>query len=390
MDAQYHTPAEVGRIAELDTPVLRNVQITQSYFELSAALARRFGSGANWCTFATWASKQAGQTMRKEDLSRALEQAMTDTPAAREAAAELTALIRLKDPKKDATAVRKLIWEALNPGAAMERASDAVGRGNQKVYAEIGRAFAGFIESCADDPAPDPDKIARFCDTLRDGDPPDGQRYLRRAFTHYYQALFAAEPKARAEWLLLANLEIGFHEQTRLQPEIAEALEASVIDPNQFTRRLLSALFPHSSWIVYAGLLLMRLVGSRTQLDLVSERFFTEIRHRIRRFLTDHLMVLCFPKGQRLRLGEDLQAAFPENLRHLANPELLALLQQIDPTPDSLHNTGAVDWADLKERIHFIADMFRCYHESADLLEPPFSAEQVAEMKAGNVPAGEL
>jgi hypothetical protein len=31
--------------------------------------------------------------------------------------------------------------------------------------------------------------------------------------------------------MLLANLEIGLHEQTRLQPEIAAALDAPLLDP---------------------------------------------------------------------------------------------------------------------------------------------------------------
>ena len=72
MSHEYPAPTEVDRIAALTDPVLRNLLITQSYHELSRVLADRLG-GANWCTFATWASKQAGQTIRKEDLSRALE-----------------------------------------------------------------------------------------------------------------------------------------------------------------------------------------------------------------------------------------------------------------------------------------------------------------------------
>ena len=54
-------------------PVLRNLYITQCYCELSNAFAKRTGMMSNWCTFATWASKQAGQTIRSEDLKRTLE-----------------------------------------------------------------------------------------------------------------------------------------------------------------------------------------------------------------------------------------------------------------------------------------------------------------------------
>ena len=50
-------------------PVVRNLRITQCYHALSAAVAERISPGANWCTFATWASRQAGQTIRGEDFA---------------------------------------------------------------------------------------------------------------------------------------------------------------------------------------------------------------------------------------------------------------------------------------------------------------------------------
>src|SRR3712207_6973910 len=55
--------------------------------------------------------------------------------------------------------------------------------------------------------------------------------------------------------------------------------------------------------------------------------------------------------------------SFPATLREITNPDLRLLLERIDPTPDSLRETGAVDWADLPDRLHFILDLFRCYQE---------------------------
>ena len=86
MTDTFPTVAEVDRIAALGDPAIRNLQITQCYYELSAALAERTGLSANWCTFATWASKQAGQAIRKEDLARTLENALDTAPAATQAA----------------------------------------------------------------------------------------------------------------------------------------------------------------------------------------------------------------------------------------------------------------------------------------------------------------
>ena len=53
-------------------PVLRNLEITHCYWRLAQAVARRTGVGANWCTFATWASRQAGSTIRGEDAEELL------------------------------------------------------------------------------------------------------------------------------------------------------------------------------------------------------------------------------------------------------------------------------------------------------------------------------
>lgn len=382
--------AEVDRIATLRDPVVRNLQITQCYHELAAALARRTGPYANWCTFATWASKQAGQTIRKEDLIRLLEQRLMAGPTALQAAATLAAVAQQTGAHRDLEGVGPQVWRALNPAAAVERASAAVARGNQKVFAEIGREFARFAAACQNDPAFDADHIARFCAALRPGDPPDGQGYLRQAFARYYQTFFETDPKARAELMLLANLEIGLHEQTRLQPEIAAALEASVGDPAQVMRDLLKVLFPWRGWPAYAFLLVMRLIGRPTPLEAAINQLITVVRQQARRLLTEHMMSLGFPHGIRLGLGDDLRAEFPEALRQLAHPELHSLLQRIDPTPDSLRETGAVDWADLPDRLHFIADLFRCYAAAPELAEPPFTPLQVADIKAGRQPGGPL
>ena len=66
------TVQDVRRIAAIANPVLRNLEITHCYGRLSAAMVQRTGRCANWCTFATWASRQAGRTIRGEDLIETL------------------------------------------------------------------------------------------------------------------------------------------------------------------------------------------------------------------------------------------------------------------------------------------------------------------------------
>lgn len=377
------TEEEVRAIAALQEPVLRNLQITQCYFELSQAMKMRTGACANWCTFATWASRQAGQTIRKEDLLRAWERLFT--PATDRALNDVAT-----ETQREEEDIRQRLWAVLDPVNIINHASDAVARGNQKVFAEIGLEFARFLAICGQDGSYDENKLTLFCKELRDGDPPDGQGYLQQAFTWYYKAFFEPNAKKRAELILLANIEIGFHEQTRLQPEIAEALNASIPEPVPLLRQLLQALFPYRAWLVYTLLLLMRWIGKPLQLDVKLQRLVAASRRRLRLFLTKHMMVLCIPEGKYLKLGEDLHAVFPESLLHVSNVDLQALLQRVDPTPDSIKASGALDWADLPDRLHYIVDLFRCYHEAPDLLEAPFTPKQTNAIKEGQVPEGVL
>ena len=62
----------------------------------------------------------------------------------------------------------------------------------------------------------------------------------------------------------------------------------------------------------------------------------------------------------------------------------------MDPTSDSLHGSGAEDWADLADRMHMILDLFRQQHENAALFQPPFTAEQLQAMAGGRAPDGNL
>ncbi|MCC6412361.1 MAG: hypothetical protein IT270_11920 [Saprospiraceae bacterium] len=366
----YTTIAEVDRIAQMPDPVLRNKQITRSYHDLSLEIAKRTGPCANWCTFATWASRQAGQSIRKEDLLHALEDHLGSVPSLGQSINHLIEGLLAKGSRLNKQAITKLVWETMDPKAAMDRASDAVARGNQKVYAEIGREFARFLETCANDNTYDVESINHFCSPLRSGDPPDGQRYLKQAFRRYYEAFFEPDDKRKAEMILTANIEIGFHEQTRLQPEIAEALETAVVDPAQFKDKLLTTLFPSQSWMQSLSWMFSSIFGKPSPVDAAADAFAMEARHRIRQFLSIRMMELDLP-NRHMRLGYDLNTAFPSSLLHLSYPDLLELLKNIDPTPDSLNMTGAVDWADLHERLHFIADMFRCFQEEQALVFTP-------------------
>ena len=375
----------IDRIAGLTDPILRNLQITQCYYEISQAIANFIGSSANWCTFATWASKQAGQTIRQEDLLRAFETCFDTSPVITTALEELQHNLRMLGANLSLRLSHEALLGVLNPKAAFDRAGDAVARGNKKVFEEIGREFARFIEAFSQAEFFDRDKIRRFCDALRPGDPPDGQRFLGEAFAAYWAARFRTG-KGQMELMLLANICAGYHEQVRLQPEIAEALNATLGDPVELRHKLIRVVLPafylrargrvlrhHSSW-----------------LDDLFDRLAKEANRLMRQVITDHLMTLHLSGEDTLRLGSDLNGAFPSLLQTVNNTRLREILTHVDRTTDSLNGTGAQDWAHFGERMHFIADFFRRYQEQHFLFDPPFTTEQAAHLKTGIRPSGRL
>lgn len=71
----------------------------------------------------------------------------------------------------------------------------------------------------------------------------------------------------------------------------------------------------------------------------------------IRQVIIAHLMTLQLLGGEVLRLGQDVSTPFPQALEQVLNSKLRDLLVQTDTTPDSLSESGALDWADFKERM---------------------------------------
>jgi hypothetical protein len=53
-----------------------------------------------------------------------------------------------------------------------------------------------------------------------------------------------------------------------------------------------------------------------------------------------------------------------------------------------VRGSGADNWSDLNDRMHFIADLFRAYQEWPQLFDPAFTPAQVLEIKAGRKPDG--
>ena len=144
------TVNEIETIAAIHEPVLRNLLITQCYSDISKAFAQWGGSRANWCSFATWASKQAGQTIRKEDLKQTMRLLIQRDP---EIGNMLNIIARLAKAAGATVSFEELkkSTAGILVSTAVTRASEAVSRGNKKVFEEIAPVFSRFLITCGGD-----------------------------------------------------------------------------------------------------------------------------------------------------------------------------------------------------------------------------------------------
>ena len=215
----------------------------------------------------------------------------------------------------------RLTAQLHTPFDAFERTSDAVARGNRKVFEEVGLQFARYLAEVPPDAGAESPQLRAFLGGLRPGEPPDGQRYLAQAFTRYARA-GATPPAQRAQLLLLANLEIGMHEQTRLQPEIRESLDSPYAVSQDLDRRLVRALLPW--WRRPVPRVLAAPAGT------LGARAQREVADMVREIITRSLMVMSLP-GRVLLLGARMDEPFPDALRDLTDAELTALFARFAP-----------------------------------------------------------
>jgi hypothetical protein len=375
--------ADVARVAAIGNRVIRNLEITQSYAELSEAMRARTGDAANWCTFATWASRQAGGTIRGEDLVDRLDRRLRLPEDGVSPLRSLTRRLLRKGLFEPETRLGRVVAAIHTPFDAFERASDAVGRGNQKVFAEIGREFARFLGTVPPTAGPESDAFRAFAAGLRPGQPPEGQDYLREAFAHYQQPQDETAG-VRTGWMLLANLKIGLHEQTRLQPLIAEAVDAPLTTVADLGGRVLRVLLPRA--LVWPGAVRVPLVWAT---GAVAWPVWTAATRITREVVTEVMMVLTLP-GAVLSLGRNLDAPVPAVFAGAPHPALDAFVRQHDPCAPGVGDCAAHDWTELPQRMHYILHLFRAYAAEPSLFSSPFTAGQVTAFRDGTVPDGRL
>jgi hypothetical protein len=407
---------DVERIIGLDEePVLRNLLITQCYHDLSQELTALFGrENANWCTFACWASKTAGKFIRKEQVPERFRATLEQPELYREPLETINMKLDEAAPGTTGVADREpLTLEALPldeiAKVIVENVSNIIAEGNLIVFAEVGRLFAEMLRTFKGGTVADDAKLAAFLSGLREGaSDAGGQSTLRDAVSHYYLAMFEGEVTRKAELMLLANAQVGLHEQTRLQPYIAASLDAPV---DVVTELVTDSLLEF----------LKRTGQSVDDLDELVKPIVDRVRELWREFSTEHLMTLELPDGV-LHLGRDLpappgQPLYPQALRTIRLPELLALIRRFAPEeevgglrgfalrlklrlwrllaaigigPASAAGSEAVNWAHLPDRTRYIIQLFRSRQQQDTLFDQPFNAEQRAAILDGLLPDGPL
>jgi hypothetical protein len=368
------TLAEIERITREPNASLRNLLITQKYHELAAAIAAVIGNGnANWSSFATWASKTAGQSIRGEEVPEEVARALRDE-------AEIEPLLAAFTKPFPLLGWLKLNFDVFDVArAVVKEVSDQIAAGNLKVFAELAPLFARFAYMFAEPSRCQAGALDAFVAGLRPG-PVDrgGQDALKLAFTSYVAAAGAGTTKERAELTLYGNVLIGLHEQTRLQTHIQGGIDAP-LSPDVYRN-----LRAGTVW----GLPILRwMFGRRLRL------LYAGIREAWERIATRHFMRLALPNCGSMSLGADIVVAgrpFPADLEPLHHPELIALIKTYDPSLETLRGSGARNWTDLRNRMAFIADLFRSHHCDPALFTPPFAPEQVTAMRAGRMPTGAL
>jgi hypothetical protein len=367
-------------IVALDAdPVRRNLLITQCYHDLSAALAQRLGvENANWCTFATWASRTAGRFIRDEEVPAAFREILVGSRRLADARARANRALawfhpeaRIDDDKVLGVA-RRIVHEV----------GELITAGNLAVFGELGPVFSRTIEALDEDA--DGAAVEQLAATLREGESDrGGQTLLRLALVGYAAARRTPDPRGRAELMLLANARIGLHEQIRLQPFIAGSIDAPVRLALFDTVDDVAACLPRGTRLVSRGVLRMLVLGAAN-----------EVKRHWEELCTREMMTLALP-DETLVLGRSLrppagQPLYPPLLDPIHSRETLDFLRRrgaISPTGSA---RGAVNWTKLADRMRYIVDLFRSRQLHRPLQGPPFTAGQLRQLAAGRPVTGRL
>jgi hypothetical protein len=354
----------------VDVMVHRNRRITAAYADLSARLARviagRDGAlDANWCTFATWASKTLGTFLEDipGDEGRGVDRlGRTDTM-----------------PGEDGTLTRHLEQVTRRLMTRRDGASfRTLAAGNRAVFLEIGLSIATFVDHFLEGAAGGRDReglweaywtaVEAQLEQFAVLDPswlltphprPDD---LRLGLRQYFDALWVDDREQRSQHVLAGNLLLGAYEQRRADGYVWAALAL-------FTDRAMRRLVCDRSGAVggvrrWPNDLFARLMTGRMILQLPHE--LLDVGQPIP------------PPPNRQDSWHSLTTDVGVTL-----PILQALITRYQLTVGSRSNRGARNWTSFDQRMRTVGNLFRLRQRQADLFDDPFTPAETAQLLAG-------
>ena len=363
------TRADIDAIVAQKNLLLRNLQITQGYHDVAQMLGQFLGfDNVNWFAFGTYASKTAGRAIRHETLPRPLKSALI-----RSAGYENTQIYF----DKALSANEQSLLADNRAAMTLERVSLLLSRGNLLIFGELAWPFVDMVNQFGQTQAPDQPRFHQFLDSHFTPGPFEegGQDWLRESLTAIYEARFTTDKKRKTELIFLGNTLLALHEQSRLQPVIAEALAAPF---DEMTK----GLIPETNKEL--GLLRRSL----------ADRAVSFSREMVLRSVTRMMMSYTLSHRE-MKLGQNVVAPtglinFPPDLLIIEHPRCREIIQEFNIGLETLTGSAAGNWGRLQDRMQFIIAFFRSYQKEKRLFAPPFSENQVAAIKAGHFPGGKL
>ena len=345
-------PGGVDRLEQIRAttdPAILNLLVTQWYHEAAAAMTRFIDSrDVTWFGFGARASKTVGRNIRFEMLPPWARGPMTQTSANR--------------------FLRPMAAYFFSFRAAMVK-------GNILVFEELAPLAREFLTRFGHG-APDAAGIDSFVAALRPGGIADGgQDLLKTAFRAWYDAAHESDLERKSQLVLLGNCSAVYYEQQRLQPILDESFQVPVLD----------AAVQRAARTRVAGPLLRpaRPVG------LAARRLWQRVTTNTPAFSAYDLPEMDLAMGADVR-GPVPGVDFPPTLQELVEPRLLALFAELNAPLRDTRGSAAGNWASLRERMPFIATLFRSRQQDLGLLAPPFTRLQVEALMSGKMPTGTL
>jgi len=171
---------------------------------------------------------------------------------------------------------------------------------------------------------------------------------------YWYARYTPGTSKNQSELLYLANMYVGYEEQTKLQPYIVNAFPGNIS--------------------IYIPIVNETIVFNPASI------------------ITIYLISIAFP-NEYLLTSEDVTVRpwdglkWPSYLNEFDFPPLIQLYLFFVGQLNSLNGTAASNWDSLSQRMRFVVPMFRSRHNDLFLTScPPFTMNQVQQIWSGQKP----